>query len=80
MAFAFLLISSPVYGNKDSDYYLISTEKRENSRCHFPFQFIFFISLKVSVHHSLPGLISYSNVWFHSLVILMTSVVHNKLW
>ena len=35
----------------------------------FPSQLIFFISSEVCLHHTLPGLISNSNVWFHSLIL-----------
>ena len=77
MAFAFLLISSPVDGNKDSDYFLISTEKRETALEPFPFQLIFVISSEVCFHHLLPGLVSESNVWFHCIIVFVTGEDHH---
>ena len=54
--------------------------KRGNNICHSPLQVTLFISSKISFHHVLPGLICDSNIWFHSLIVLMSSVGHHQLW
>ena len=56
------------------------SKEKENSNCHPPFQFFLSITSKVGFHHLFPGLVSESNVWFHSVIIIMTSIRHNQLW
>ena len=51
------LHSSITYKPKNSDCFLIRTEKRETALEPFPFQLICFISSEVSFHHLLPGLV-----------------------
>ena len=52
----------------------MGTEKRETALEPFPFQLICFISSEVCFHHLLPGLVSQCNVWFHRVIIFMSSV------
>ena len=70
------------YNTKITNYSLLFPliQKKGNSLEPFPFQLICFISSEVCIHHMLPDFVSQCNVWFHCVIVFMSSVGHHQLW
>ena len=52
----------------------LSLDNKERETILSPFKLSLLHPSKVCVHHLLPGLISKGNVWFHSVIVFMSSV------